>query len=204
MNSARVHTTWSLKNLAKALRPKTRKEIPSGPKVTSLNGLKREAPVPQNPVPSNLLCSNDCGLLSMWLSRFVVETRTKSGRRYPPSTIYQLLTGLLYIMRASKPHCPNFLNKKNPDFKQLHSTLNVHFRRLHEIGLGRKVMHAEVVTKDKLWSQNVMGTTTPRSLLNAVFYLNGKNFCFHGRSIASQFEDLPAAVTFTTRPMDLP
>ena len=103
-------------------------------------------------------------------------------------------------MRMSNPHCPNFLDKNNPDFKQVHSTLDVHFCRLLEIGLGRNVKHAEVVTKGaegKLWSQNVMSTTTPRSLLNVVFYLNGKELLSSWSRGASQFEDLPAAATFT-------
>ena len=105
------------------------------------------------------------------------------GEFYPPSSIYQLLTSLLCVMRASNPKSPNFLDKKNPAFKQLHGTLDVHFRRLHETGIGRRVKHAEVISKeeeDRLWRQNCMGAAAPRGLLNAVFYLNGKNFCLRG------------------------
>ena len=43
--------------------------------------------------------------------------------------------------------------------------------------------HAEVVTKDEknqLWDTGVIGTDSPRSLQNAVFYYNGKNFCLRG------------------------
>ena len=144
----------------------------------------RSLQFPQNPVPANLLQSTDCDLLSMWLSRYVVETRMTSGKRYPPSTIYQLLTALLRIMRASNSKSPNFLDKKiPPSFKQLHGTLDIHFRRLHETGLGRRVRHAEIMTKQEeetLWSQNILGTSSPHTLLNSVFYLNGKNFCLRG------------------------
>ena len=106
-----------------------------------------------------------------------------NGKQYPPSSIYQLLTALLRIMRASNSLSPNFLDKKNPAFKQLHNTLDVHFRHLHETGLGKRVKHAEVITKleeESLWSQSILGTSSPHALLNSVFYLNGKNFCLRG------------------------
>ena len=31
-----------------------------------------------------------------------------------------------------------------------------------------------------LWSQGVLGTSTPKSLLNAVFFCTGKTFCLRG------------------------
>ena len=62
-------------------------------------------------------------------------------------------------------------------------TLDNVFRKLHENGIGAKVRHAEVITKDEenqLWDSGVIGTDSPRSLQNAVFYYNGKNFCLRG------------------------
>ena len=158
------NTKWALKNFAEWAKA-------------------RSARFPQDPVPSDLLNSSDSELLSTWLSRYAVETRTVNGELYPPSTIYQLLTALLRIMRASNPQSPNFLDKKKPAFRQLHGTLDVHFRQLHETGIGRRVKHEEVVSKeekDRLWKQNCMGAANPKALVNAVFYLNGKNFCLRG------------------------
>ena len=112
-----------------------------------------------------------------------MDTRTKDGSYYPPSTIYQLLSGILRYMRAENSSCPNFLDKRDPAFKSLHGTLDVHFRKLHESGIGRKVRHTELITKDeenKLWSSGEMGTDSPTALQNAVFYYNGKNFCLRG------------------------
>ncbi|XP_061188736.1 zinc finger MYM-type protein 3-like [Saccostrea echinata] len=37
--------------------------------------------------------------LNFWLSRFVVETRRKDGKAYPPKTLYMLCTGLLRHLR---------------------------------------------------------------------------------------------------------
>ena len=45
------------------------------------------------------------------------------------------------------------------------------------------MQHAQPFTKVEeqlLWEREVLGTSTPKSLLNAVFYLNGKNFCLRG------------------------
>ena len=75
------------------------------------------------------------------------------------------------------------MDKKNTEFQRLHGTLDNTFRKLHQNGIGRKVKHAEVITKDKenqLWDSGQLGVDTPRSLQNAVFYYNGKKFCLRG------------------------
>ena len=65
----------------------------------------------------------------------------------------------------------------------LHGTLNSHFRKLHESGVGTKVKYAEVICKDeenRLGDSGIMSARSPSALLNAVFYSNGKNFCLRG------------------------
>ena len=121
---------------------------------------ERNNKYPDDPIPEDLLETTNEEILSLWLSRYVAETRNSTGG---PSTIYQLLTALLRSMRESNANCLNFLERKNSKFKMLHRTLNSLFRQLHESGVGTKVQHTEVIT--------------PKSLLNAVFYCNGKGFC---------------------------
>ena len=56
-------------------------------------------------------------------------------------------------MCTAYPNTPNFVDK-NTHFQGLHGTLNNVFRKLHENGIGRKIKHAEIVTKDEenqLW-----------------------------------------------------
>ena len=108
-------------------------------------------------------------MLNSWLSHYVAEMCNKNGAFYPPSTLYQLLVGILRHMRIENSSCPNFLDKRDPAFKQLHGTLDSHFRKLHESGLGRKVKHAELITKEdesKLWASGEMGRNSPRALQN--------------------------------------
>ena len=58
------------------------------------------------------------------------------------------------------------------------------FKALRKEGVGSKSKHTEIVTKEeenKLWESGVLGlATTPKALLRAVFYYNGKNFCLRG------------------------
>ena len=49
--------------------------------------------------------------------------------------------------------------------------------------LGATQIRLNLVTRDdeeKLWSSGVLSVTTPKGLLNAVFFLNGKNFALRG------------------------
>ena len=121
--------------------------------------------------------------LSYWLARYACETRSTVGAKYPASTIHALLAGLLRHMRAIDADCPNFLDPKDTHFKEMQAIIDSYFRKLREAGVGTEVKHASIVSKDEanvLWEQGVLGIDTPKSLLRAVFYYNGKNFCLRG------------------------
>ena len=86
-------------------------------------------------------------------------------------------------MRETSPDCPNFLDKHDSRFRQLHHTLDALFHKLHSEGIGVQVKHAEVLTKDdeaKLWDSGVMSATLPKSLQNVAFYVVGKMFTLCG------------------------
>ena len=88
-------------------------------------------------------------------------------------------------MREVDPDCPNFLEKKNHKFIELHAVLDNMLRQLRQEGIGAKVRHATLVTAEEeraLWEKGVLGTDCPQSLLRAVFYLNGVNRCLRGGS----------------------
>ena len=86
-------------------------------------------------------------------------------------------------MRSKNPGCPNFLDKKDSRFQQLHGTVDYYFHQLHSEGVGRQTKHAEAISseeKDHLWRQGVMDTMTPKGLQNAAFFVVGKMFCLRG------------------------
>ena len=81
------------------------------------------------------------------------------------------------------PRAPNIIEQKNPDFKDLHGTVDSVFRSLRTEGVGTEVKHAPVVTKEQenlLWEHIVVDLSTPLGLLWAIFYSNGKNICLRG------------------------
>ena len=133
--------------------------------------------------PDDLLQSTDPELLCNWLSQFVAEPRTTQGKPYPPSTLYQLLAGLLRHMRDQNSEAPDFLDKGDLRFKPLHKSLDSLFCDLRTKNIGTSVRHAEPFTKAEeqmLWEKGILDTSTLKSLLNAVFYMNGKNVCLRG------------------------
>ena len=107
------------------------------------------------------------------------------GKKYPITTVYQLLSGILWYMRTVDPECPNFLDRHNHRFKELHAAIDNQGRQLRPEGVGAEVKHASVVSceeENALWAADVLGTNNPTALLRAVFFLNGKNFCLCGGS----------------------
>lgn len=138
---------------------------------------------PSAPVPEVLLTTGTSEQLDRWLSFYILETRNSKGNAYPPKTLYQLLSGLLRHMRSTNPNAPNFLDRTNLSFRKLHNVIDNSFKQLTKEGVGCESKHTEIITKKEenlLWRSGVLGLNTPRALLNAVFYYNGKNFCLRG------------------------
>ena len=135
--------------------------------------------------PEDLLQTMDPQQLNHWLSVFVVETRKVNGEPYPPATLHNILSGILRYMRTLDAKCPNILNKDDPYFKTLSNTMDSLFRKLRKEGFGCDKKHAKPFTKEEeeqLWATGAIGVSDPLSLLRAVFYYNGKNFCLRGGS----------------------
>ena len=76
-------------------------------------------------------------LLNLWLVRFVVEARRADGDPYPPTTIANLFSGLYRFAKNCDRHCPNFMDRKNPAFKELIGALEVLYRYLTDIHIAR-------------------------------------------------------------------
>jgi hypothetical protein len=74
---------------------------------------------------------------------------------------------------------PNFLSRKTSQFKDLNDATDRHYRDLRAKGIGAEKKRAQPLSEDidTLWSSKVIGVDSPQAFLNAVFFLNGKNFC---------------------------
>ena len=133
--------------------------------------------------PSNLLECPKLTELNYWLSRFVVEARRENGDAYPARTLSNLLAGLYRHCREYDAACPNFMNRKDPVFKELNGAIEVRSRELREAGVGAMVKHAAVISEQEehaLWESKVIGDHNPLALQRAVFFYVGKAFCLRG------------------------
>ena len=127
--------------------------------------------------PSNVLDCPKASELNYWLSRFVVEARREDGNPYPARTLSNLVAGLYRHCRESDAACPNFMNRKDPAFKELNGAIQVRSRELREVGVGAVVKHASVISAEEenaLWESKVIGDHNPLALQRAVFFMSEK------------------------------
>ena len=109
-----------LSELSKGLIPEnTSKSTKWALKVFSQWRDARNQRYPDDPVPDDFLSTNDPASLNTYLSKFAVEARKVTGEHYPPSTIHQLLCGILRYMKETNPSCLNYLNKQDVRLKHI-------------------------------------------------------------------------------------
>ena len=87
--------------------------------------------------------------LNHWLCLYALETWHSDWKKYPVSTLFALLSGILRHMRSVDPECPNFLDNTNYKFKELHAALDNLGRQLHSEGVGAEVKHASVISTEE-------------------------------------------------------
>ena len=134
--------------------------------------------------PESLLEDMDPTLLDKWLSAYVAETRKVNGDPYPPTSLHLLLSGLQRHMRSiDRERAPNIFAKDNHSFQTLHHTMDAVYKKLRANGVGSQRHATETFSKEeenRLWESGVLGVDNPTTLLRAVFFSNGKNFCLRG------------------------
>lgn len=131
-----------------------------------------EAAKDKDKYPGDISLTDDPELLCSCLCKYVLETRKETGENYPPTTLMNLLPGLLSHMRACKRQAFNTMDEKDPIFTQLHKVMDSFFRKLHRGGIGTRPNRSEIISleeEDVFWSIGVLGIDSPRKLLNAVF-----------------------------------
>ena len=143
----------------------------------------RSTEKPQDPVPEEILSSEDAQVLNKIMALSVIEVRKLDGSKYPTSTLNMLLSGLKRYMMSSNQSTPNFLDENDPRFAGLRGTRDTVSRQLREEGVGASVKHAPVISHEEesaLWDGGILGVHSPKALLNAIFFMNGKVLCLRG------------------------
>ena len=86
-------------------------------------------------------------------------------------------------MKSDNPEAPNFSDGRNSDLECFRAVQDNISRHLRSSGIGVQIKHTEIISVNEecsLWSQGVLGTSTPKSLLYAVLFCTGKTFCLRG------------------------
>ena len=97
----------------------------------------------------------------------------------PSKTIQHSLMGIQRHIRLQKQSTINLVS--DPEFPPLRNLLDSLYRKLHSAAIGTFVKKTEVLSdEDEEMASGVLNPDTPQSLLNCIFFLNGKNFCLRG------------------------
>ena len=129
-------------------------------------------------MPKDLLECNNGEMLNRWLSLFVKETRWQvislKDHRY----------AVIWSQVLSTGEKPGFhWRSKQERFAGLRGARDTVARQLKEAGVGASVKHTEGFIKEEesmLWCKSILGITSPKALLHAVFFTNGKYLCLRG------------------------
>jgi len=142
--------------------------------------MQRNQQVPEDPVPLNLVKSQDAELACKTLCKFVLETRNGSGQPYPPSIIRSLLSGLNCSFKENKAPF-SVMSKEDRQFCDLHLTLDTVTSEWNGVGVKQK--HVSILLNEDegtLWATGALGTSTLSSLQHTVFFYLGLHFCLRG------------------------
>ena len=140
--------------------------------------------IAENKCPVDIL-KDEPENLAHWLCVFVSEIRKDDGDFYTPRSITHILGDLQRFLNECRPpeNHVRICDPSNPHFKQVHLVLDRLFRELHSKGISAVRWQSEIITATEeclLWEKGEMGTHSPSSLLNSVFFYNGLNFVLRG------------------------
>ena len=128
--------------------------------------------------PEDLLSApHPTGVIDYWLATFVLEARRQDGNFYPGNTLKNLLSALFRAMKTNLGplNVTNFIDKTQQEahFPHLNNALDNQLKMLKSSGIGVERNRAAVITvkvENELWSKGILGTHSPKALLNAVFF----------------------------------
>ena len=114
------------------------------------------------------------------LAAFVQQARNQKGERYPPKTLYELITSLQKHMELNNTKrllidCQHFPN--------LYYALDVQMKESTGLGLGMNTKQSDTIQQsqeDVLWEKKILDPDTPKGLQRALFYMIGVHFALRG------------------------
>ena len=122
----------------------------------------------------------DLNIVLKYLREFIIAARTKKGEQYEPSSLRGILTSVdRYLTRRE-------YGKRlftDPEFTRLRDALKAKQKELKKDGRGNKPKATTALSDEEidiLFDKNVLGTSSPQSLLNIVWLNNIIHFGLRG------------------------
>ena len=113
------------------------------------------------------------------LCDFIVEIKKENGEQYPPSSMYDLISGLsLYLEREH-----GFTNKLvSGAFRSVRNTLDNIMKERTVEGVGGRPERDPILEEHEqvLWEKGILGEDSPDKLRQTVFFLIGVRFGLRG------------------------
>ena len=106
------------------------------------------------------------------LKHFICEIRKKNGSRYPPKTLYDLIVMLNYYLTKEVRRDLNIM--KDKEFLETRMALNAAMSESADTSLVAGSNASEPIPNDEedlLFESGILGTSTPKHILNTAIYL---------------------------------
>ncbi|KAK6173752.1 hypothetical protein SNE40_017154 [Patella caerulea] len=110
------------------------------------------------------------------LGYFIVEIKKQDGSEYKGQTLYELISAIQYHLRLNGV-IVHFL--EDNEFIGMRNVLHAKMKELSRRGIGLDKKRADIISvenEDILWKKGILGSDTPKQLLDTIFYLIGLNF----------------------------
>ena len=126
--------------------------------------------------------------LGVVLQQFYAEIRKKKGGEYEPGSLNAMITSLDRHLKENSYLCSL---TKSREFASSKACLEGKARVLRESGMGTRPNRAHSLTVEEekvLWSCGQLGTTTPRALVNSVWWLLTQHLGLRGKEFHHKFK----------------
>lgn len=113
--------------------------------------------------------------LCFCLTRFILEAKKKNGDPYPAETLYEIIIAIQLYLALNGREMKFLLDS---EFTALRNTLDTQMKELAARGLRVRRKQAEIITiteEETMW-KSVLGSDTPKKLVDTLIYLFGLNF----------------------------
>lgn len=120
--------------------------------------------------------------LDYLVSFFILEVRNEKGERYKSSSLKNMIAMIQHYYNSYLHKGWSIFQDKN--FQRTRNSLDLAMKQSRQAGCDRLKKQAEVVNEEHeemFWKKGLLGSDTPRKLVETLLFLIGKNFALRSR-----------------------